>query len=114
MKVKMLFESESTPKLIVKDILSTMERHPLGRQADVDSDIEEKNNYAEGSIRYWGKWRVPAGEEDDGDYDWEEMDENSKKTLSDEIKKISTRYPKVKITFSAGEKNYIYIRVETK
>jgi hypothetical protein len=112
MKVNKLFEDNL--KSIVKDILSTLENHQLGQMSDVYSNIEEKNNYAEGSIRWWGKWRVPAGEEDDGDYDWEELDKSSHKILNDEIKKFSNRYSKVKITYSIGEKNYIYIKVEKK
>ena len=31
------------------------------------------------SIRNWGVWRVPAGEVDDGDYDWKELDDKSGK-----------------------------------
>lgn len=105
-------ETKMDLKVIVMDILSTLEKHQQGWQSDVDSMINEKNDYTEGGIRYWGKWNVPKGEVDDGDYDWKVLDESSHDILNEEIDKISARYPKVKITYSMGGKCYIYIRVE--
>lgn len=64
------------------------------------------------SCRYWGKWVVPDGEEDDGDYDWEVLDTKSSKTLHDFIKGLPKKHKGLKFRASVDEKNWITIIIE--
>lgn len=62
------------------------------------------------SCRDWGHWQVPDGE-DEEDYDWEELSENSYEELVAFIAKLRTKFPDFSICFETGEKNYIDFRV---
>lgn len=53
-----------------------------------------------------GNWQVPAGEEDDGDYDWEEP---TPETYA-KIQQVKAQFPGLCIDWS--EKNYIDFRFE--
>lgn len=64
------------------------------------------------SIRYWGEWKVPEGEEDDGDYDWEVLTDKSRKELEKFEKVLKSKFKKNKIYISQEEKNYISVDVE--
>jgi hypothetical protein len=65
-------------------------------------------------IRYWGNWQVPDGEDDDGDYDWEELTGESAMKLQQIIDEYSKRYPSVKFYWQTGEKNWIYLYARAK
>lgn len=64
--------------------------------------------------RYWGKWHVPEGEEDDGDYDWEVLDPSSGSLLRSFLKQLETKHPKYSISFGTEEKNWIIVLVKKK
>lgn len=64
--------------------------------------------------RHWGKWNVPDGEEDDGDYDWEVLDNSSASMLRNFLKQLEAKHPKYSITFGTEEKNWIIVLVKKK
>lgn len=64
-------------------------------------------------VRHWGNWEVPEGEEDDGDYDWEVMTPQSEAKLKEIMIKLNASMPKGwKLTYSVGEKNWIYFHIK--
>jgi hypothetical protein len=65
------------------------------------------------SIRNWGKWEMPDGEEDDGDYDWEVLSDASAKKMKEYLDMCATHYP-FKYTFRTQEKNWIDVIVSKK
>lgn len=83
---------------------------------------DAKNRYAEYrkddecvSVRYWGEWEVPEGEEDDGDYDWEVLSDKSSKELDSILPKIEADLPEGwKLRVQTGEKNWIYFFFDKK
>lgn len=66
------------------------------------------------SIRDWGRWQIPDGEEDDGDYDWEELSDESATKLQGIINEFSKRYPTIEFRWQTGEKNWIYVYAKAK
>ena len=58
------------------------------------------------SIRYWGKWEMPEGEEDDGDYDWEVLSKSSQAQLKSVVTKFE-KENKCKVDYQTSEKNWI-------
>jgi hypothetical protein len=64
--------------------------------------------------RYWGQWEVPAGEEDDGDYDWKELSDQSSKDLLAIKTKVCSQFPNVAIDFEDSEKEHITIHVKSR
>jgi hypothetical protein len=62
-------------------------------------------------VRYWGHWEVPADEEDDGDYDWEELSESSWDLLKKLIERVEAANPGIKVEASTSEKNWIAFTV---
>ena len=64
--------------------------------------------------RYWGKWNMPDGENDDEDYDWEELDSTSHSLLKGFLTQLETKYKKYSMSFGAEEKNWIFVTVAKK
>lgn len=85
----------------------------MQRWSDKDQPTQ-KGAAAEFAIRDWGTWQVPAGEEDDGDYDWQEPTPETDKAAEDILKKCEKLFPNVKFHLTAGEKNWLYVQVEPK
>lgn len=94
------------------DIVRYMKRMPEGRYADVNNGAEINRSGAYTDIRDWGDWQVPAGEEDDGDYDWQEPTPATRVKLESHFKELQAKYPDTKIRYSFEEKNYIGVTVE--
>jgi len=65
-------------------------------------------------VRDWGDWEVPPGEEDDGDYDWQQMTQETSNQLRTIITAARAKYPDFNIGVQSGEKNWIYIDVTPK
>lgn len=64
------------------------------------------------SARYWGKWEVPEGEEDDGDYDWEVLTKKSRDELRKFMDSLSKKYKKDYVFYySTEEKNWISVDI---
>lgn len=76
--------------------------------------IEKVGNGVEVEARHWGQWQVPPGEEDDGDYDWEELTPDSSKKLKTFVDGLNKKHKDLNITASVGEKNWIVIHIATK
>ena len=80
-----------------------------GSSADID------NKTGKGFwIRYWGDWQVPYDAEDDGDYDWEELTDESGKKLDQLIRAVHVAFPNVKITVQGSEKNWLGIEATSR
>ena len=67
-------------------------------------------------IRDWGTWQVPHGVygEDAADYDWEELSTKSREQLKAIMIDVNKRHPKVKLSYSTEEKNWISLNAESK
>ena len=100
-----LQESANDKKaLLAKLKTALLQGVPSGSPKISTRDIQEEDNSL--SIRYWGKWEIPEGEEDDGDYDWEVLSDASSKKLKDVI----TTFEKAnscKVNCQTSEKNWI-------
>jgi hypothetical protein len=77
---------------------------PPGSSKIHSSDIQEEDNSL--GIRYWGKWEMPEGEEDDGDYDWEVLSAASSKKLKEVITAFEKEH-KCNVMCQTSEKNWI-------
>jgi hypothetical protein len=75
---------------------------------------EQDGNGWIAEIRDWGNWQVPDGEEDDGDYDWEELTDESGAKLQKIVDEYAKRYPTIKFSWQTGEKNWIYFHARAK
>ena len=96
---------------VANEILSTFKSFG---HSTMSQESEMNGSWAIASIRYWGTWEIPEGEEDDGDYDWEILSEASCKIAKDIIDAASKKYPDMKIVFGTEEKNWISIQVSNK
>ena len=64
------------------------------------------------AFRHWGVWVMPDGEEDDGDYDWEELSFESSRILDGIVNEAKALVPAdFGIEWTAEEKNWIHIQV---
>lgn len=100
----------------VDGIISTMRNRPEGRGA-ITTKAELQGSYVVGSIRYWGTWDFPDdedGEDDDGDYDWKVLSQESNKTLNDIIQKANMGISGNKLEYEFSEKDYIDISIRYK
>lgn len=97
----------------VNSVINTMRSSPRGRGTTVQR-AELQGNYVIASIRYWGTWEIPDDEEDDGDYDWKELSQSSKKELNDIIQKANKNIGKNKLEYEISEKDYINISIKYK
>lgn len=96
---------------VANEILSTFKS---SGKSTMSQESEMNGSWAIASIRYWGMWEMPEGEEDDGDYDWEVLSEESYKSAKNIIDTASKKYPELKIVFGTEEKNWISIQVSNK
>lgn len=99
---------------IANEFITFLKNKPEGNQVhsgDVDK-AEWNGSEVIASIRYWGKWVTPAQEEDEEDYDWQELSSDSAKKIENYAKEFEKKHKGIKIKFSSGEKNWIYIHVK--
>lgn len=111
MKFSEFLKEDSTDK---KALLSKLKSillmaHPSGALRISKSDIQEEDDSL--SIRYWGKWEIPEGEEDDGDYDWEVLSDASSKKLKEIIDSFE-KTNKCKVRVQTSEKNWIEFNIK--
>ena len=95
---------ENKKVLLSKFKTAVLQGVPSGSSKISNQDIQEEDDTL--NIRYWGKWEIPEGEEDDGDYDWEVLSDTSSKKLKD----IITSFEKAnhcKVFCQTSEKNWI-------
>lgn len=65
-------------------------------------------------VRHWGTWQVPVDAEDDGDYDWEELTDESAAKLKQVINGVEAKYPNVRFDVQTSEKNWITAQLDSK
>jgi hypothetical protein len=73
-----------------------------------------KGTSIEFGVRDWGTWQVPADDEDDGDYDWQEPTVTTMEAAKALLNGVEKQFPKYKFTMHSGEKNWLYISVKAK
>lgn len=108
MKIQDLLEAKKTPdemKTLARQLQGELKRMPEGRWCEIQ-DPELYGGKLMADIRHWGQWNVPDDEEDDGDYDWKELDKKSSTSLDKKVKEFA-KLNKVKIEWKTGEKEYI-------
>lgn len=104
--------SEQEMKVALADAKAEMRSaHQMARYCTW-GQTEQHGKRFEFDVRDWGDWEVPEGEEDDGDYDWKVMTKKSREYLTDIIRAVEKRHPKVKLSYSPEEKNWIRIIAE--
>lgn len=64
--------------------------------------------------RYFGKWVVPDGEVDDGDYDWEVPTPETMKAVEEKMDLVRQLYPKFKFKVETSEKNWLLFTITPK
>jgi hypothetical protein len=77
---------------------------------DQGNEPEVNGNMVEYSVRDFGQWINPPGEEDDEDYDWQIPSDETIVAVQKIVKSVSERF-NVKIQFSFEEKNWIYFSI---
>lgn len=73
---------------------------------DVDGPYSEDSR-AYMSVRHWGQWENPQGEEDEEDYDWQVMTDDSSHQLEGIIANVGVKYPNVKMECQGSEKQWL-------
>lgn len=96
----------TTIESVVDSLFYEARKHFTGRWIDLR---KEDDGF---SVRDWGTWEVPEGEEDDGDYDWEVLTRDSQKKLKVIFDQLdATIPPGWKLDYQISEKNWIYFTV---
>ena len=108
MKFKELTEAVDKKELLAKLKNVLLLGQPAGSTKKSHGDVRLDDETLE--IRYWGHWEIPEDEEDDGDYDWEVLSQDSAKKLNDLIKKFE-KENKCHIDYHTSEKNWILFRI---
>jgi len=85
-----------------------------GRQSHMNEKPELKGEVAEFAFRDWGHWENPRDVEDEQDYDWQVMTEQTRAKLQEYMKKVAAKYPRVICQYSAEEKNWLHFTVRAK
>ena len=78
-----------------------------------DFRVEDDGNTVCVSIRDLGKWENPSDARDEEDYDWQELRSSSREQICKVVKKVQSESGR-KITWSAGEKNWVCFDIEKK
>lgn len=73
--------------------------------------FQSRDGSPELAVRDFGKWVVPDGEEDDGDYDWQVPTANTWKAIEQLVADTKRQFAGATITPYTGEKNWIYFTV---
>ena len=79
-----------------------------------DNNLDKKPPHVELTIRHYGSWVMPndSGDEDDGDYDWEELSQKSGVEFGSMLKDFTANYSGIKSSWNTGEKNHIYVIIQ--
>jgi len=65
-------------------------------------------------VQDWGEWEVPADVEDDEDYDWKVLSDESSAKLKQLVDQVQAVYPNVKFDVMTEEKNWITFQMGSK
>jgi hypothetical protein len=104
----MTSETETAVKALL-DAFVKSDRNTIA--GDINSP-ETRGSEVGAGLRYWGDergyWQVPAGEEDDGDYDWKELTPEAKQHAATIIAEVQQRFPNIDLSYSVEEKYWIW------
>ena len=104
-----LVETVDKKELLTK-LKSTLVNNLPARSSRISqNDVQLDANSL--SIRHWGHWEIPEGEEDDGDYDWEVLSDDSSKKLKTVITAFE-KENKCKVNVQTSEKNWIEFSIK--
>ena len=81
------------------------------------SQVKDGRPCTEFGVRHYGTWEMPDDcdeDEDDGDYDWEVLSDDTAEKVNKIISKIRSENPDVEIDWFTSEKNWIDITVRSK
>ncbi len=107
--------TEKSPEEVVKLVISSFKSaYSRGIGSDDIQGPDKNGSWTEMYIRYWGTWHVPQGEEDDGDYDWEELDDKWYKKGNEILDSFKKQYPYLDFQWKSEEKNWLTISVKKK
>jgi len=102
---------------VYEDIQDEMKRAAYNAYIDKgwDWQVDHQNQtQLEVSIRYWGQWENPPGEEEE-DYDWQILTRKSVSVLKKVVEALQKKYKDhFKIDISPEEKNVITFRIHKK
>lgn len=101
--------AEDKKALLAKLKTAVLQGVPSGSPKISTRDIQEEGDTL--NIRYWGRWEIPEGEEDDGDYDWEVLSDASSKKLKDIITSFE-KANRCKVFYQTSEKNWIEFSIK--
>jgi hypothetical protein len=106
LKILKLMESNSSDMAskVLAEILTAFKQVSRGTAT---SPVEgDGSGWCQASIRNWGKWETPKYQ-DDEDYDWQELTPEYQNKATEIIKHFKQKYPDFRISYQAGEKNWI-------
>jgi hypothetical protein len=110
MKLNNLLEDRTDDlKQATGDWLSILLNSSRGCQSD---PVEVLHGEGRAAIRYWDKWEADYGDEDEEDNDQEVLAKSAIAKLEKVIVDLMKRHPKMKFTYTTGEKNWIYLHVK--
>lgn len=99
----------------VEALKALREKMTGGGYLDASSVAErimfDGNTLVSFDIRHWGVWENPSYAEDEEDYDWQILTEESRSRLQELTEDYSKRYG-VTIRFTVEEKNWLSLTVQ--
>ena len=104
-------ESEDS---VIAALKRTMQLMRASSKGGTWRDITPAHGGYSFEVRDWGSWQVPDGEEDDGDYDWEELTPGSVAKLREISTTVGSEFPSVNLSISPEEKNWIVVSASPK
>ena len=100
MKISTILEADNSA-LLTKLKSAVLQGVPAGCHKVSLSDVQlDKDSL---SVRYWGKWEMPEGEEDDGDYDWEVLSKSSQAQLKSVVTKFEKKIARLEDQIKLSE-----------
>ena len=78
-----------------------------------DFRVEDYGDFINVQVRDLGKWKNPSYARDEEDYDWQVLHKSSGKQIDKVVKRMAKQSGR-KITWSAGEKNWLSFDIEKK
>ena len=109
MKLNNILEANDDLKFATEAWLSALKRETRGSQTD---PVEVLHGEGRAAIRDYGRWENPPEARGEEDYDWQELSAKSHQDLEKSIKDMAKSYPKLKFTYTTGEKNWLYLHVK--
>ena len=108
MSFKQFLKEEPDEKAVGAEILRAFQC----RGCDYQGPESQHDGGVYVGIRDWGRWEHDEGNEDDEDDDHEVLSAASSKELRTKIDALKAKYPKFKIQYGTGQKNWIDIIIK--